>query len=291
MHSKLMILKQATAPNTITTKLKSGREYIIEQDDTYYKQHFGHTALHYQKKNFMFAYSLLHNPRTIVDVGMNVGMNTIEYGTFAKNVIGFEPTPWVFNWANKNIAWNTNNVDHSKPALLPNKKDITAHITTHNVGLSNCDKKQETFFSNPRNNGHNSIANMNKNFRKDTVKYWYKADVVTLDSYSLDCVDFIKIDVEGGELPVLQGAVNTIAKNRPILQCEVVVDQCKDAYYTPKDLWEFLCVQRNYRAFTHDGVERKIGDMSIVKNKILWNNVKPYKMMDYFFIPAEKTNP
>jgi len=39
----------------------------------------------------------------------------------------------------------------------------------------------------------------------------------------LDHVDFIKIDVEGGELGVLQGAVNTLQRDRPLLVFEMNV--------------------------------------------------------------------
>lgn len=46
-------------------------------------------------------------------------------------------------------------------------------------------------------------------------------DLVTLDSIiekrNLSCVDYIKIDAEGAELRVLQGAYKTIKRNHPIL--------------------------------------------------------------------------
>ena len=42
----------------------------------------------------------------------------------------------------------------------------------------------------------------------------------TLDSFEFDCVDIIKIDAEGYEVPVLEGARNTIIKNKPWIQIE-----------------------------------------------------------------------
>ena len=42
----------------------------------------------------------------------------------------------------------------------------------------------------------------------------------TLDSFAFDSVDIIKIDAEGYELPVLQGAKETISRNRPWIQVE-----------------------------------------------------------------------
>jgi len=42
----------------------------------------------------------------------------------------------------------------------------------------------------------------------------------TLDSFAFDSVDIIKIDAEGYELPVLQGAKKTILRNKPWIQIE-----------------------------------------------------------------------
>ena len=44
--------------------------------------------------------------------------------------------------------------------------------------------------------------------------------VTTLDSFNLDNISFIKIDVEGYELKLLKGAFNTIEKNKPVIFIE-----------------------------------------------------------------------
>jgi len=43
---------------------------------------------------------------------------------------------------------------------------------------------------------------------------------MTIDQLSLNKCDFIKIDVEGMEEEVLQGAVNTISRHQPIIYTE-----------------------------------------------------------------------
>lgn len=47
-------------------------------------------------------------------------------------------------------------------------------------------------------------------------------EIKTLDSFKISDVDFIKIDVDGYELPVLKGGTKTILKWKPIICMEVI---------------------------------------------------------------------
>ena len=51
-------------------------------------------------------------------------------------------------------------------------------------------------------------------------KYRTDVPVYTLDSFAFDDVDFVKVDVEGYELKVLQGALKTINKYKPMIVIE-----------------------------------------------------------------------
>lgn len=69
-----------------------------------------------------------------------------------------------------------------------------------------------------------------------------KVQVKTLDSIIPDSIkiDFIKIDVEGGELPVLKGAKKIILKNKPVIIFECGIG-ASDYYGTkPEDVYEYL---------------------------------------------------
>jgi FkbM family methyltransferase len=58
--------------------------------------------------------------------------------------------------------------------------------------------------------GGSSIKDVN-----DNILCKEKVILKTLDSYNLKDISFIKIDVEGAELDVLQGGVNTIKESNP----------------------------------------------------------------------------
>ena len=79
--------------------------------------------------------------------------------------------------------------------------------------------------------------------RKASVRE-YRVSLTSLDAegevQALPSVDFVKIDVEGGELDVLKGAARTISKHRPLIYCEVYERWAASFGYTPADLFEFM---------------------------------------------------
>ena len=275
---------------TQTIRTKSGRCYTIEQDDKLYAQRLNPGTLHYQLSNIRFGAEICRakgSVDTIIDVGMNVGMNTVEYGTFARRVIGFEPTPEIFDLAVKNITHNTLNWDDELPYIWDWSRKITADIDIHKVGLSDTAGTFK-FISHPRNRGHNHKYNG----RRQTEKDMFDGEMKRLDDYAFTGIDYIKIDTEGHELPLLQGGAKTIADNRPVVQCEIMPDQCRRYEYIATDLWQFF-TERDYRIFTRDGIERAMVDMEIrflgadKRFRMFHKGQEIVRQMDYWFVPAE----
>jgi FkbM family methyltransferase len=277
---------------------RMGRLYWVWKNDALYIQRFARENGPYQGRNLKFLRKLKPDARTIVDVGMNVANNTMEYATWAQTVHGFEPFPETYNLAKENIElnqhvelkgryWDTRTV---KTLHNPNHPDgwfkqlngtfaslsLTANIVTHNEGLGNVPGIME-MEHHPNNAGHNCIVTED---RKAKTKYdLHQVQVKTLDSYNMEEVDIIKIDCEGYEYPILQGAEQTIRRCRPIVQLEIVESQCTKFGYTPDDMWNFFInTIGNYGVYDFKG--KRLPDN--------WLKIKG--VMDRFFVPLELAN-
>ena len=133
----------------------------------------------------------------ILDIGANVGSHTVYWALErqAKKIYSFEPLGQTFEVLSKNIELN-------------NLQDF---VTISNKGLSNekCKAKVRLFWE--QNVGGTS-------FMKSADG---EHDFVPLDSIDIpEKIDLIKIDVEGHEIEVLEGARDTIYRNKPIIVIE-----------------------------------------------------------------------
>ena len=277
-----MTVQAQTQKILITNKI--GRQMWVWDSDSFYTQRL--KAGPYQKQNLIHLRELCPNPRKILDIGMNIGMNTWEYATFAQEVHGFEPVPGTYQVALDNIALNKN---HQDPNLgwwkNPDKSwaslAVAGTINTYNVALGPTAGSVEMHIK--KNDGHNRVANDNytklngKPVKVNTGYQRVQVPQLTLDSYNFTDVDIIKIDVEGYELQVLEGAVNTIAQNRPIVQIECVEIQPRAFGKTINDLMDYF-TGKNYVITLADG--------TLMPKKFQYAK----KMMDRFMIPAERTD-
>jgi FkbM family methyltransferase len=141
----------------------------------------------------------------MIDIGANIGTFSLmmsRYISSGSYIYSFEPV--YHNILNMNIKQNN----------LENK------IKSFDIGLSNkSEKLQGGFidFSVESNYGFTQISNLEK-ATSDTKLI---INVETLDSFNIDNVSFIKIDVEGSERQVLEGSINTIHRCKPTILIEI----------------------------------------------------------------------
>jgi len=132
-----------------------------------------------------------------IDVGANIGKYTVKISNSVKKkgeVIAFEPEKDNFNMLKRNVKLNcATNVVLIKKALSNKKGKLKLFLAKGNLG-------------------HHSLV------EKVGEKY-EEVDVDTLDSIikelKIKRVDLIKIDVEGAESLVLEGARETLKKFHP----------------------------------------------------------------------------
>lgn len=67
-----------------------------------------------------------------------------------------------------------------------------------------------------------------------------RIEAIALDYLCLNRCNFIKLDLEGAELMALRGAVETIKRFRPLIQCEVNPPLMERLGYTEEDLVAWL---------------------------------------------------
>ena len=271
-----------TQTNKILIENKIGRKMWIWDSDSFYTQRL--RAGPYQKQNLLHLRRLCPNPKTVLDIGMNIGMNTWEYATFAETVHGFEPVVTTYDVAVENIKMNQAEYRKDVSWWPQGSLEITGNIHTHNIALGPDGGPDKVEIHIKKNDGHNRVANDNGGFKTVTGKDIKKnegyprveIDQRTLDSYQFEDVDIIKIDVEGYELLVLEWATTTISRNRPIIQIECVEIQPRAFGRTIQELMDYFN-DRDYVITTADGIVR--GPK--------WCYVK--KMMDRFMIPKKES--
>lgn len=177
----------------------------------------------YESAESRMIYSLIQNGDNVFDIGANIGWYTLNIGKkFPESTVySFEPVPLTFNSLKKNLELNN----------LPNVK-------SNNIGFSNV-REELTFYINQETSVSSSSENIEDNINAMEVK----CQVQTLDEFDkLHSVkiDFIKCDVEGAELFVFQGGIDTISKYQPVIFTEMLRKWSSKFDYHPNDIISLL---------------------------------------------------
>lgn len=145
-----------------------------------------------------------------IDVGVNIGQTLLKLRCVNKEIkyVGFEPNPYCINYTSKLIALNELKNTILMPFGVSNKTEI---------GVLNFFYKGNT----------DSTASIIPEFRPE--QKIERKEFIPLYDFSKfhhlvksDSVGFLKIDVEGAELEVLESFTEIIKKSNPFILIEIL---------------------------------------------------------------------
>ncbi len=215
----------------------------------------------YETRTLSIITSLLKQSSIFIDIGANTGLFSLLAASSEemKEVHGFEPMDAAYNLFKDNVSLNK-----------------FSNIRINKIALSDFDG--ESIF-NIQMEG--SDIPLGSSLRSDVGEHgiFQKVKVVTmkLDTYAVqnnfNRIDLMKIDTEGTEDKVLEGAVNSIDKFRPVMICEIL------SHTGTEPGIHRVLNSRNYNYYF-------INDNELEQVDFLKGD--PYIVSNYLLMPSEK---
>lgn len=177
----------------------------------------------YEIEESQMMENLVADGDNFFDIGANIGWYSINIAMSrrATTVYAFEPIPTTYARLQENLALNA-----------------SANVRPYNFGLSR-QAGEFTFYYPPEGSGNASAVNLTG---RDDVRT-AQCQVRTLDDFTAETgvrVDFIKCDVEGAELLVFQGGLETIRRDKPALLAEILRKWSAKFDYDPNEIFALL---------------------------------------------------
>ena len=180
----------------------------LPETDTFFRKQ--KNILNWGAADFAILLPKLNQFRVCLDIGAHCGITTLRFAQHFKVVHSFEPLLHEF------LVANTKH--------LPN-------INTYNIAVSNKNEIVD-IYPNPTNSGGGIIP---AEYNTDIIEERYtgpnpklpgveKVSVpcTPIDTFNFTEVDLIKIDVEGYIVPVIEGMIETLTNNAPVIQIEML---------------------------------------------------------------------
>ena len=198
---------------------------------------------------------LCDNSKSSIDIGVFRGVYSFKMSEYSKKIYGFEANPIMFK------------------SLIKNLTKLKDNIEIYNIALSNSNgftklkvpiRKESNFKANFEDYYEGGLATIepdnnlnNKNF--DT----FDTKTLRLDNFNFkEKIGFIKIDVEGHELSVLEGGEKLLKKDKPNLLIEI------EKRHSLKVEKTFNYLKKlNYSPFYFDGI-------NLIKISIYEDNIR-----------------
>lgn len=165
-------------------------------------QFWSHTRLATLEPEMRYLDLLSEKRTTAIDVGANIGLYSFAFSRLFKKVHAFEINP---SHSRDLVAYGAKNVEIHQMGLSNRSGDAVLYTPIHPTGL-----RLESWAS-------LEPSNCPEACRLEECR----VRVCRLDELQFQECSFLKIDVEGHEIEVLEGAIDTIGRTRPRILIEV----------------------------------------------------------------------
>lgn len=197
---------------------------------------------------------LIRNCNGFIDIGANTGYYSLLAAKANPTIVvhAFEPASGPYHFLHKNVAIN----------------HLQERVFTHSIALSNQAGKVEFFeIKNPDGTfaeyNLSGVGGLKKTHdtQEHSNRKMVRAEALDeiKNEFNIHTIDLIKIDTEGTENLVLEGASETITTHRPIIICETLFQKIEEKL-------EHIMKAHGYLFFNHlDGKLHRVD--TLVRDK------------------------
>lgn len=191
-----------------------------------------------------FVLHVLQPGDLFVDIGANIGSYTVLAGSCeGVNVVAFEPVSSTFSWLQKNIQVNK----------------LDKKVRAMNIGLA--DQEGIIHFSSNLDTLNHVVSKHEKN------SSFIEVNVLTLDEVMKGKFPtVIKIDAEGYESHILDGAKNTI-NNSSLIAILLELNGSGKRYNKEDNKIHKLLISKGFDSFQYDPLKRQLKSLKSKINK------------------------
>lgn len=187
----------------------------------------------FDKEVFDLSKKFIKPDSVVLDAGANYGQMSILFSKLFSNILvySFEASMFTFNILSKNAQLNSKN------------------IKTINCVLSN--SNGEEYLKKPSLKKYGTYGSEVVEFSSDELNRYHKKTLIKkIDDFIFEKkVSFMKIDVEGWDLKVLEGSIKTIEQNRMPIIFEYAPEYQEKMNYSFDDYVNFF-KSLNYKFLT-----------------------------------------
>lgn len=182
---------------------------------------------HFEKDELAIASRYIKNDSMILDIGANIGLHALGFASIARAgmVIAFEPQPKTFRILQQNIVQNR-----------------ISNIIPLNLAIAQEPRIAEFYVM--EDDAYSSLIDTGRKTLCDRIKVLCASIDGLLGEIKMD---FVKIDVEGLELNVLQSMRGQLEKHHPVIFCEIYKGKIEDN--DPHETISYLKLGLGYKAY------------------------------------------